>query len=308
MFLNSTRHCSNNNNNRSDYLGRSMRRFERAIVIFAIVSATILTTFLSGVSAAANRESRLRWHQVDLRQYSEDDVKTEIKFGREVAAKILATMPPSDDDSLNRYLSLVGQSLVYHSSRNELQFHFTLLKSNTVGAYSAPGGYIFVTEGLFNLLENEAELAAVLAHEISHINLRHIVKELNIKATKKEELSNLARFLGASGDTTRAVINQAVDKAYEVLFKNGFKKSQELNADASAIELLALTGYDPNALAAVLLRIGKLKGNHNSKTHPQFSKRDIQLHQLTQHMAQAFNDANKAALRFQQYRTRSKTP
>jgi len=285
-----------------------MRRFERAIVIFAIVSATILTTFLSGVSAAANRESRLRWHQVDLRQYSEDDVKTEIKFGREVAAKILATMPPSDDDSLNRYLSLVGQSLVYHSSRNELQFHFTLLKSNTVGAYSAPGGYIFVTEGLFNLLENEAELAAVLAHEISHINLRHIVKELNIKATKKEELSNLARFLGASGDTTRAVINQAVDKAYEVLFKNGFKKSQELNADASAIELLALTGYDPNALAAVLLRIGKLKGNHNSKTHPQFSKRDIQLHQLTQHMAQAFNDANKAALRFQQYRTRSKTP
>ena len=273
------------------------------------LSFCLLGLLLLMSNAQAEQQNfRLRWHQLQQHNYTQEDVKTEIRFGREVAARILANMDISDNEKVTRYLNLVGQSLVFHSNRNELQFHFALLKSTTIGAYSAPGGYVFVTEGLFNIVENEAELAAVLAHEIAHINLRHIVNELNIKATNKEELSGIARFLGASGDTTRAVIDQAVDKAYEVLFKNGYKKSQELEADANGLELLAVTGYDPNALSSILHRVAKLGHSNNNKTHPQFDRRERQLIQHTTQMNLDASTVNTAALRFRQFSARSQTP
>jgi len=251
---------------------------------------------------------RLRWHQVQFKNFSNEDIQTEVRFGREVAARILANMDIKNNDAMNRYLNLIGQSLVIHGSRNELQFHFTLLDSPDIGAYSTPGGYVFVTQGLLDIIENEAELAAVLAHEIGHINLRHIVNDLNIRAVSKEELSNVARFLGASGDTTRAVVNQAVDKAYEVLFRNGFKKNQELQADATAIQMLAVTGYDPAALSSILQRIALMNLSNNSKTHPQFSSRSAHMEKLTAEFSAQSHLFNKAALRFQEYSGRSDEP
>jgi predicted Zn-dependent protease len=236
-------------------------------------------------------------------------VKTEIRFGREVSARILGAIPLSDSESLTRYVNLVGKSLVMHADRSEIEFHFAILDSDTVAAYSAPGGFVFITQGMFKAIHNEAELAAVLAHEIAHINLRHIVKELNIKAVNKEELSSLARFLGASGDTTRVVFNQAVDKAYQVLFKNGYKKSQELQADAQAVTLMALTGYDPNALASLLKRLASNhnKRNTSSTTHPQFARREQELNRVLQQISQS-SSLTTAQQRFLQYSTSGDKP
>jgi len=299
MFLNLTKRLNN----------KTRLTAKRRIGYQGLISAALtLQLLVTSVVYADANQFRLRWHQLQIHHFSEDDVKSEIRFGHEVAARILAEMDIRENPTITRYLNLVGQSLVFHSERNELQFHFALLNSPAIGAYSAPGGYVFITQGLYDIIENEAELAAVFAHEIAHINLRHIVNELNIKAVNKQDLSGLARFLGASGDTTRALVNQAVEKAYQVLFKNGFKKNQEMQADANAVQLLALTGYDPGALSSILQRIANLQGSENSKTHPQFERRNQQLHQLISRAAVDSQHFNKAAVRFNRYNGRSESP
>lgn len=271
------------------------KRYSLALII-ALTSAWV------NAWATNTDHFRLRAHQLSIQRYNQEDVKTEIRFGREVSARILAALPLFESERLTRYINLVGKSLVLHSNRSEIEFHFAIVDSDSVAAYSAPGGFVFITRGMLHTLHNEAELAAVLAHEIAHVNLRHIVRELDIKSVEKEEFSGLTRFLGASGDTTRVAFNQAVDKAYQVLFKNGYKKGQELEADAQAVTLLALTGYNPNALATLLQRLAKNQDQHNisGTTHPRFARRTKELDLILQSFQQT-SALNQAQQRFLQY-------
>ena len=80
------------------------------------------------------------------------------------------------------------------------------------------------------LAEDEAELAAVLAHEIAHINSRHIVKQLNIRGTENDQLSVFTRVINASSDTTRVAANQAINSAMTLLFDQGYKVKDEIES------------------------------------------------------------------------------
>ena len=143
-------------------------------------------------------------------------------------------------------------------------------------AYSTPGGYIFITRGAIDMAQDEAELAAILAHEVAHVTLRHIVKDLNIHGSEVSNLSGLTAILGAFGDTTRVALNQTVDKAMSILFATGFNVKEELEADQTAALLLAETGYDPTALKRYLKRLAaKTLETHSSEiqTHPPSSQR-----------------------------------
>ena len=101
------------------------------------------------------------------------DVKAEIEFGRGVAARILARYPPYNDPKLTRYVNLVGGGLAALSGRPELHYHFAILNTDDINAYSTPGGYVFVTLGALKLMHDESELAGVMAHETAHVALRH---------------------------------------------------------------------------------------------------------------------------------------
>jgi len=241
-----------------------------SFIIILFISCIICSNSLANID-----NFRTRLHQVIDDSWNENDVVMEIKFGKEISARILSRFNLYDNKKLTRYVSLVGTSIALHSQRSELNYHFAILDDNSLNAYSAPGGYIFITKGLLNFINDEAELAGILAHEIAHITNRHIVNELNIKDASRENLSSLARFIGASAGTTSAVISKTINRAMAVLFETGFEKKDELEADYHATLLLANTGYDPTALMRLLTRISNSTNKNliKSVTHPSFDKR-----------------------------------
>ncbi len=205
-----------------------------------------------------------------------DDVAEEVRFGREIAARMIGRFSLYDNPRLTKYVNLVGQALVQNTNRPEIQFHFAVLNTTEINAYAAPGGYVFVTRGAIEKMQDESELAAVLAHEISHINEKHVVKELNIRGSEGSAASGLARLIGGGTETARIAFYQAVDKALDVLFKTGYKREDEVEADRGAVLVSALTGYDPAGLVRYFERISALKGKPTEtldKTHPAYGTR-----------------------------------
>ena len=98
----------------------------------------------------------------------------EVKLGRTVAAIILGKNKQSTNNKLIKYVNLVGQTIVETGGRKDINYYFTILESDKANAVAAPGGYVFITSSLLNMIKNEAELAGVLAHEIAHINEKHV--------------------------------------------------------------------------------------------------------------------------------------
>jgi predicted Zn-dependent protease len=207
---------------------------------------------------------------------STSDIEAEIQFGRELASRVLGKYGYVNNEALTRYVNLVCRALARNANRPELKFHVAVLKTDTINAYAAPGGYIFITRGALMNMENEAQLAAVIAHEMAHITGRHIVKELNIHGSDSSPVSGFARFLGGSGDPAKMTFLNMVDKAMDILFENGYKREDEKDADTIGAIILAMSGYDPKAMTAYFNKIEKAKGDNLkvlNKTHPSFDER-----------------------------------
>ena len=189
--------------------------------MIARLAIATLFCLLIGVDAADAGRKRLTLESPPG-VYTEADIEKELVFGREVAAVMLAQRPLVENPELNRYVNLVGQSVARHGNRPELEFLFAVVDSNEVNAYAVPGGYIFITTAALELIRNEAELAAVLAHEVAHITDRHIVKALDIRADDKSMTAAVSRIIGATADSASVVFYQAVDHALALLFSQGF--------------------------------------------------------------------------------------
>ena len=244
-----------------------------------IVLSTLLALTLNGEAGTF----RTRLHQIVNSSHTYSDVQAEILFGRTVAAHLLGRENLLDNTQLTKYVTLVGKSLALHSPRQELEFRFGVLDSDVINAYSTPGGYVFITRGALQLAQDEAELAAILAHEIAHINARHIVKQLNIRSTEQDNLSVLTRVVSASNETTRVAAGQALESAMVLLFKQGFKVQDEMEADQHALLILAATGYDPMALQRYLQRVDEYFSMHpnvKTPTHPSSRQRHANMDQL----------------------------
>lgn len=239
-------------------------------------------------------------HGPDQPEATLSDVRAEVRFGREVAARILGKYRVQSDEILTRYVNLVGKTLAAHSSRPEIEFHFAVLDTAAVNAYSAPGGYVFITSGAVDAANDEAELAAVLAHEVAHVVERHIVLELGIQGSDDSPVAAFTRFLGGAGDPAKLVFLKTVDKAVEILFGRGYKMRDEYEADRLGVLLLALSGYEPTSLQAYLSRIkdGRIKDGIGEEaaptladsmhtTHPAFEKRTRAMEALvaTEHLS-----------------------
>jgi predicted Zn-dependent protease len=212
--------------------------------------------------------------------YTEEDVKEEIIFGREMAAIILAERPLVEDRELSRYLNLVGQSILRHANRPEIDFYFAAIESPEINAYAMPGGYVFVTTSALKLMRNEAELASVLAHEIAHILDRDIVQALDIRADDDSTTAVVSKIVGYSAESAIVVFDQAIDHAFDLLYSKGLEVEDEYSADKQGVFLAALAGYDPAASYLFLERIKPLiekRQGELSNTHPPFSERIAQI-------------------------------
>lgn len=273
----------------------------------ALIALIATTTLGIGAPHAAQEfRQRLSGVSADIATLSRD-LQAEVEFGRNLASLILGRHPLKSSAEQQRYINLVGRSLAMHGERQEIDYHFAIIDSDQVNAYAAPGGYIFVTSSAIDMMQDEAELAGVLAHEIAHVNRRHIVRELNIRGEGGGIESGLAHLLGGVGDSGRIAFNQALEKAVELLFDSGLKKEDEYEADRMGTLLLTQTGYDPMALRRYLQRIKQSQGEKTAvlnNTHPGFGERLFQLDRLIDGERLATLNAPDLRQRFQQH-TRS---
>lgn len=209
--------------------------------------------------------------------YTEDDIATEILFGRELSSKVLGKYPPLKNDQLNAYVNKVGQLVAQMSERSELQYRFIVLDTDVINAFAAPGGYIFVTKGALNNVEDESELAAILAHEIGHVELRHYVKKIRLRSAKGNAEEGLGAILSGGGRAATQAFNEALDQTMEILFSKGLQsKNDEFEADRTSVFLLANAGYDPAALMRYFNRIEKIHTSEMqilAETHPPLADR-----------------------------------
>ncbi len=255
-------------------------------------------------AAAAPEQFHRRAHQLQHEAADESDIQAEIRFGRDIAARILGRLQiESPESPRHRYVNLVGRSLAGFANRPELEFRFAIVRSEAITAYSTPGGYVFVTSAALDAMTDEAELAAVLAHEIAHVSARHIVKAFNIRGNDDAALSGVARLVGAGQDTGRVAFFQAVDNAVKLLFETGYRHQDELEADRLALMLLAASGYDPQALPRFLQRAQALSQDpvHVSSSHPATAQRLSAIAQFMEEEGLSALTGSHATQRFQQH-------
>ncbi len=202
-------------------------------------------------------------------------VEEEIELGGNLISGLLGAAPLVDNAELQHYVNDVGFWVASQSKRKDLPWRFGVIDSAGINAFAAPGGYIVLTLGLFSLLENEAQLAGVLGHEISHVIKKHHLKALQ-KTMKRGVWGKIGvRALADKDDheTFDKVVNAGVQ-----LYASGLDRDLEYQADKRGVVLAARAGYDPYALLDVLTTIDSINPTEADltvmlKTHPPTSKR-----------------------------------
>jgi beta-barrel assembly-enhancing protease len=194
----------------------------------------------------------------------------EIEIGDGIAANLLGASSLLADNKANQYVNRVGRWLSIHTERPDLPWKFGILESTDVNAFATPGGTIFITRGLLQRMNNESELAGVLAHEMVHVLRKHHLTALQ-KGARMDIASELAnQALKNKGDP--AVMDKAIKAGTEV-YARGLDKDDEFEADRMGIVIATRAGYDPYGLPAVLQMLEAINAKDSSlalmfKTHP----------------------------------------
>ena len=169
----------------------------------------------------------------------------EIALGQRYNREILKEMPAYDDAKLNAMIQSIGDKLAAHSHRTGLDYRFTVVDSPTVNAFALPGGYIYITRGMLAYLNSEAELAAVLGHEIGHVTARHSVRQHSAQTTASVLGTVVSVATGIGG------VDDLTDMAGTAIVR-GYGREHELEADRLGAQYMARSGYDPDAMLEVI--------------------------------------------------------
>jgi predicted Zn-dependent protease len=179
------------------------------------------------------------------------DEAKEIEIGRQLASVLLGSKPLHRDMALQRYVNRLGRWLSLQSPRPRLPWTFGVLDDPGFNAFAAPGGYVFVTKGLVDRVD-EAELAGILAHEITHVTAKHHLQALSAKAR-----SGLAtQLLGSQlRNNLGGAISAQMLALGRDLYSSGLDQGDEFDADRQGVALAARAGFDPYGLPAVLQQL-----------------------------------------------------
>jgi hypothetical protein len=245
----------------------------------------------SGISAARGLLSRfgiggeatdtaLGAADASVRKSGEELTEEELELGPQIAGRILGAAPLWKNEAAQRRVNRVGRWLASHTGRPELPWTFGVIDSPEINAFAAPGGYVLVTRGMYELVDpaDDAELAAVLAHELSHV-----VQRDHYEVIRKQQIQTYGKDVVLSH--VSAPGGELGDMAKDYLAKNGasvmltqLDRNAEYRSDEAAEVYLARSGYDPLALYAVLQKMAALGGKAPAmaqlfRTHPPLDDR-----------------------------------
>jgi predicted Zn-dependent protease len=212
---------------------------------------------------------------------AEEDFTPEQEYylGRAVGAQILARYSvDASRPGATAYLNAILRALAVNSPKPDVYngYHAAILDSDEINAFATSGGHIFVSRGLVNSAPSEDALAAVLAHEVAHVQLRH-----GVEAIQADRRAQAVRAFAASGAAALSggtalegladIFDKSVADTVIVLIDRGYSRDQEFAADAAALDILAAAGYDPASLPDMLRILdrdqAKYPGGFNA-THP----------------------------------------
>jgi predicted Zn-dependent protease len=186
------------------------------------------------------------WSGKALASFTIEDEK---KLGREFHEKLKNGNALLLNEQINDYVAQLGERVLAAGDQSPFDFQFSVIRSSAINAFATPGGYVYINQGLINLVENEAQLAGILAHEIAHVKGRHIAEQ--VERSTKLSISTLAAilagaFLGGGGDLTAAVATFSTAAATSLSLK--YSREQEEAADRMGMAYLVASGYDGKAM------------------------------------------------------------
>lgn len=254
-----------------------------AALVAASPAVAKLDLFKALETVIENQDKIVKTTEALRKGFADLTPQEEYYLGRAVAARILGQYRTLDDGARTAYVNTLGQVLARSSSRPETfgGWHFLLLDTDEVNAFAAPGGFVFVTRGLYATCSSEEQLAAVLAHEVSHVTLRH-----GLGAIKNERLTEAFTIIGTTavkeyskGDLQKltTAFEGSINDIANQMIVSGYSQGQEYAADAEAARVAWRAGYNPAGLTEFLValrekgRSGGMKGFFS--THPAAGER-----------------------------------
>jgi len=260
--------------------------------VFSLGRAANQATQPSAAERLDSVQSRANEAQAAMeRAFAQNDLVSTLEdqyyLGRAVAANILTIYRLyTENPALTRYLNLICQAIVINNPAIELfdGSFVVILDSPELNAFASPGGHILVTKGLVEAAVSEDMLAAVIAHELAHIKLKHgikMIEEMRFFADMNAVADRGFEFLsGSSGAQRLAEFRASVTAMTDTMLRNGYSQDQEFEADREAVALMSAAGYDPDALVAVLKVLYDNRdtgGMGLNATHPSALERVVQL-------------------------------
>jgi predicted Zn-dependent protease len=210
----------------------------------------------------------------------------EVELGRGMDGEVRREMGLYEDAELQRYVESVGMRLAASSQRPTLPWHFTVVDEPAINAFALPGGYIYLTRGILPFLDNEAELAGVLGHEIGHVTARHAAQQYTKATTAGLGVTLLGIFVPEARP-----FQSLSETALGVMFLK-YGRDDELQADRLGVEYTAKTGWNPSGVGGMLRTLARLDEASGSRrgvpnwlsTHPAPADR---VEQVQAYIAQA---------------------
>ncbi len=213
----------------------------------------------------------------------------DVKVGRQAASEVEQQMPILNDAQATNYISRVGMRLVSaippEFQHPEFQYYFKVVNASDINAFALPGGPMYVNRGMIEAARNEGEMAGVMAHELSHVALRHGTAQ----ASKAQKYGLLAGILGIGGQILGGPAGAAAQVAGQgvgVYFLK-FSREYETEADILGAQIMARAGYDPHDLANMFQTIERQSGGGGGgfmSSHPSPANRYARINQEAQYL------------------------
>ena len=247
-------------------------------IVFAVALALATPVYaqVGGLGGALKKAQQVQdaKKKADDLTFSEEE---ERKIGADVSAKIRQRFGVAQDPAVHKYVALVGMAVAQQSERPRLDWTFIVLDTDGVNAFASPGGFVHVTRGALGLMKNEAELAAVLGHEIGHVTRKH-----TINALKKSAATKIATDAASERN---AFLASVAGTAYNNIIENAWDRGDELDADRVSVQLTPNPGYAPTSLADFLNLLyarNQLPAERNGlfASHPETKERMARIAEL----------------------------
>lgn len=252
---------------------KNVRLFVAGSITAAVAILAFVPFNMGGCSPTSiNYDALVRGAAKGFKAASMDE-RQERALGESVSLAVTNHYGVSNSEQLEKYVVLVGRTVASRTPMKNYPWVFGVLDTDTVNAFSGPGGYVWVTRGAIQQMQDESELAGVLGHEIGHVNLHHglnLVKQagmLDAFATAASANDQVAQW--------NAQFDNISDKLVDIIVKQGFSAPQEFEADGESVKYVAAAGYDPSGFLRFLQRIRQQQkaGASLFSTHPDMDNR-----------------------------------